>query len=693
MAPRKKGSSAPAQTDHGGSIEDVFFKITNALEDLDYTKVLKLVDGVLKKFKSDKDALKVKLFALLMIGHFPEALDLIQSSKALQEQCKFEHAYCLYKCADLAGALDLLADSNDEASLQLIAMVHMRAGNTMEAAGVYRRLVPHVAAEKQSANELATNTIAALSLSGGRAQIPGALQQLRVKDRDSLEVALNMACAAVLDGELDRAMKLLQLAETRGNETLIEENATQAEMEQELGPVRAQSAYISLLRGDVLGASSAFSTLVTQPVGKALHAVCTNNVVCVRAMQSESFSKDARRKLAPFIDAQTASVTTALAQRLPQAAQVSLQHNHALAGVLAAVGASGRMAPLGTAISQTCSAAQAILQDLPDLEDALLLHAAACGLLQSADQGIKAVNEWLQGHPSANVTRSALMGAHIACSAQPPKLDAALSFLTHERLAEDIKHAPAVLATRAYLRDRLARPEANDESGQELQAAIDWWTSQVVSSARGEALSACYEQQSAFLIRVGDMQGALKSLNALKDVTSLWGSAARRARLAWMLAGVDLAAVASYANSGVTGQLHQTVSVKEAEELELSTILSKGTSVLLGPYVRGSGAEGGRPQRKRKRKPRYPKGFDPENPGPPPDPERWLPWHERAANKKRRKRKGNAPISKGAQGMGAVDESLDKSHITVEDLDARVKAPVGPRIPPRNTKGKRKGKR
>ena len=57
-----------------------------------------------------------------------------------------------------------------------------------------------------------------------------------------------------------------------------------------------------------------------------------------------------------------------------------------------------------------------------------------------------------------------------------------------------------------------------------------------------------------------------------------------------------------------------------------------------------------RRRKKRKRKPRYPKGFDPENPGPPPDPERWLPKHERSDFKKRRKGKArNQPASKGAQ--------------------------------------------
>lgn len=34
-------------------------------------------------------------------------------------------------------------------------------------------------------------------------------------------------------------------------------------------------------------------------------------------------------------------------------------------------------------------------------------------------------------------------------------------------------------------------------------------------------------------------------------------------------------------------------------------------------------------RRRRKRKPRYPKNFNPQNPGPLPDPERWLPKYER----------------------------------------------------------------
>merc|ERR1712003_487279 len=65
-------------------------------------------------------------------------------------------------------------------------------------------------------------------------------------------------------------------------------------------------------------------------------------------------------------------------------------------------------------------------------------------------------------------------------------------------------------------------------------------------------------------------------------------------------------------------------------------------------------------KRKRKRKIRYPKGFDPENPGPPPDPERWLPKRERTEYKKRM-RKRDKQLARGPQGsMPTADDAFRK---------------------------------
>ena len=60
--------------------------------------------------------------------------------------------------------------------------------------------------------------------------------------------------------------------------------------------------------------------------------------------------------------------------------------------------------------------------------------------------------------------------------------------------------------------------------------------------------------------------------------------------------------------------------------------------------------------KKRKRKVKYPKDFNPEEPGPLPDPERWLPKWQRSRYKKIAKKKGI--YIKGAQGDAQVNTDV-----------------------------------
>ena len=70
----------------------------------------------------------------------------------------------------------------------------------------------------------------------------------------------------------------------------------------------------------------------------------------------------------------------------------------------------------------------------------------------------------------------------------------------------------------------------------------------------------------------------------------------------------------------------------------------------------GGGAEVFIPTKKKNKKPRYPKGFDPANPGQEPDPERWLPKWQRSKYKRLAKKRGI--VLKGAQGDALVDTDV-----------------------------------
>eukprot|EP00438_Fugacium_kawagutii_P011764 Skav222938 [mRNA] locus=scaffold1489:475619:477866:- [translate_table: standard] len=93
-----------------------------------------------------------------------------------------------------------------------------------------------------------------------------------------------------------------------------------------------------------------------------------------------------------------------------------------------------------------------------------------------------------------------------------------------------------------------------------------------------------------------------------------------------------------------------------------------------------------KPKKKRKRKIRYPKGFDPENPGPPPDPERWLPKRERTEFKKKM-RKRDKHLLRGPQGAITTEDFRKQGPST-----AQVEVSKDGTGPSRRSNRKNKGK-
>ncbi|KAF4752498.1 Signal recognition particle core component, partial [Perkinsus olseni] len=75
-------------------------------------------------------------------------------------------------------------------------------------------------------------------------------------------------------------------------------------------------------------------------------------------------------------------------------------------------------------------------------------------------------------------------------------------------------------------------------------------------------------------------------------------------------------------------------------------------------------------KRHRKRKPRYPKGFDPENPSAfkKPDPERWLPKHERSDYRRKMKKK-QMQLMRGPQGVVPTDGENVKTGPSTAQLE------------------------
>ena len=78
--------------------------------------------------------------------------------------------------------------------------------------------------------------------------------------------------------------------------------------------------------------------------------------------------------------------------------------------------------------------------------------------------------------------------------------------------------------------------------------------------------------------------------------------------------------------------------------------------------------QSGQPQakKKRKRKVRHPKDFDPANPGPMPHPERWLPKWQRSDFKKRRKTRKEKQVCRRT--LHLHDDAMGRTAVLLRGL-------------------------
>ncbi|KAI7836263.1 hypothetical protein COHA_009853 [Chlorella ohadii] len=472
---------------------------------------------------------------------------------------------------------------------------------------------------------------------GGEA---GAGQEVQISPKDSFEIAFNAACGLLEAGDLPAAEQQLQLALRVGEEALYDEELAEEEVALELAPVTAQLAFVADRLGRGEEATTSYESLLQLDLDDASTAsVATNNLYAALLRKGggaggRKVAGEAVKKLDAFMERSGGllRLKPALEARLGPAQREALLCSYAACALLAGKNDVAKEAVRSIDKQLSGSPAAAMLQ-------ASLLSREGKG--KEADAVLAA----LVGGDAAQAAEAALMRAQLAAASG----DAAGALKHLEGIQDAAWQArPAVLATKIALLD------SSGQAGQAaatLSSALQHWRADpdVLSKYAGLAAvcdPAAAAELGAQLPRASGMSAA--ELDSLEN-TNIAITAGRR---------------------------------RPADEPAVPVPASQKAA---GAAEAVAAAEGERKKRKRKRQPRYPKGFDPANPGPPPDPERWLPkWQRSDAKKLRKKMKGKDAV-KGSQGAGKVDESLDRTG-AVDEPDSKGKAPARP--PP----GKKKGK-
>ncbi|KAH7515560.1 hypothetical protein FEM48_Zijuj10G0039700 [Ziziphus jujuba var. spinosa] len=616
MAPKPKPKPSTSPSQPPPPIEDLFASLDKHIQRSEFEQAVKVADQVLSIAPGDEDAIRCKVVALIRADDIDKALSAIQSSQRIPVDFSFFKAYCLYRQNKLDEALkSLKSQEKNSATLLLESQILYRLGKLDACIDIYQKL------QKSKIESLEINSVASLITAGRASEVQGMMDAFRVKATSSFELAYNTACSLIEKNKYTDAEQLLLSARRIGQETLLEDNIPDDEIEIELAPIAVQLAYVQQLLGHAQEATEAYTDIIKRDLAdESSLSVAVNNLIALRGSKDVS---DSLRKLDKLKekDAQNFQLSHGLDLKLSPKQRETIYANRVLLLLLA-----NRM-------DQARELVAALPEMFRDSVMPVLLQAAVLVRENKAGKAEEILGQFAEKFPEKSKV-VLLARAQVAAAASHPHIAA-------ESLSKipDIQHMPATVATLVSLKER-----AGDIDGAAavLDAAIKWWSNSMTDNNK---LSLIMQEAASYKLRHGQEEDAAR---LYEELVKSHGSVEALIGLVTTVAHVDVSKAEAYEK-----KLKPLPGLKgvDVDSLEKT---SGAKHVEGGPHVGvtetyDEGKNKAKAKKKRKRKPRYPKGFDPANPGPPPDPERWLPKRERSSYRPKRKDKRAAQV-RGSQG-------------------------------------------
>ncbi|KAJ0242907.1 Signal recognition particle subunit SRP72 [Hirschfeldia incana] len=494
------------------------------------------------------------------------------------------------------------------------------------------------------------NFVADLVSAGKSSHVQGALESRRIKPTSSFELAFNTACSFIENCNYADAEQLLLAAKGIGHETLTDEGIVDEDIETKLAPIAVQLAYVQQVIGQTQESTSSYVDIIKRNLAdEPSLAVAVNNLVALKGSKDISDSLGKLDQLKEK-DSQTFQLSQTLDAKLSQKHKEAIYANRVLLLLH-----SNKMDQLRESLTQARELCATLPGLLPESVVPTLLQAA---VLVRENKAAKA--EELLGHCAEKFPENSklvlLARAQIAASANHPHVAAeSLSRIT------DIQHFPATVATIVALKERAGD---NDGAAAVLDSAIKWWSNLKTENSRKQ-LSILMTEAASFKLRHGQEEEASRLYEEIvkkdKSIDALVG-------LVTTLARVDVEKAETYEKQLKPLPGLKAVDVDNLEKTSGANPM-EGTTAMQEELKR----KDNKAKTARKRKPRYPKGFDPANPGPRPDPERWLPRRERSSYRPKRKDKRAAQI-RGSQGAVTKKDKQEPAPATSKSNQSATKS-------------------
>eukprot|EP01102_Stenamoeba_stenopodia_P000056 TRINITY_DN1002_c0_g1_i1.p1 TRINITY_DN1002_c0_g1~~TRINITY_DN1002_c0_g1_i1.p1 ORF type:complete len:688 (+),score=239.82 TRINITY_DN1002_c0_g1_i1:42-2066(+) len=588
--------------------------------DVNYEEAIKVTDRILKDQPKDKDAVHVKAICLIQLNKFNDALALIEQA-GLSGDLGFERAYCLYKDRKHKEALECLAkipDPKPAGVLQLIAQAHYRLENWTSCISTYEELLKQV-----PTTELKTNVSAALSSAGKAAEGLNQVAQNQSVFKESFEYAYNAACLALVDSDYGKALQYLQQAIDTCKANSQAEGLSQQEVDDELAIVRTQLAFVKQkMKQDVEALEIYKQVLEIKPSDVAVVAVASNNIVTLQ--KDPSFDSDKKLKHASDKEADA---------KLAEWQKRTIAYNRCLLD-------------FKLKKKDFQKTVEAFETRYPESSYPILLSVSALLREKKTAEAQAELEKHLETHKNLHaqlcVAQLRLIGGNTEGAI---KMLESIDFL---------KNKPSMVATLVTLNEQKGNIAA---ASAVFDAAIKHWDpKKSPNSSKAESIYLALAQEAANFKLKHKMY---------KDAAILYQKLVEQFPQNKNLLGSYIVALAYSdpieAEKVIIKNALGKSSTVDAEALEnLPTYSRKIESAQpaaatpqtaeqkttpTGPAV----VKKNKDKKKKKKKKKLPKNYDPNVK---PDPERWLPRHERSYYKRRPRRRGEQERYRGsAQGM------------------------------------------
>ena len=625
----------------------------------DHEELLKASNAALKKSKTDVEAQRIKTIALVRLDRYGDAVKFVEETgPSLRDKVALEYAYALYKVGRLEEAAEITKSAKGRGGQHLEAQARYKLEDSAATREIYETIRKQPDSSEDFDLRVNQAAVDAQSQWLGLSNASTARKPGR-DDLDNFETAYNAACGSIARGELAQAEVLLKRAKElcKHNEDLTEDQKTE-----ELLPISVQQLYVLHALGKTPEADSVTEEISADAISDlSTRAIAQSN----KLLTASNISN-------PFLAHKTFNSTP----RLPKGDQLfsyqSIPYSSNKRAIdIQALKFDGMRSPATPKDSSQVS---------PEALLSSVFSAAAHARNEVNKAATKKILPEVHKRPNDVGLMITLVQMYVLTGNAPAATELMESFFkrlddTAAESKDEIRFNPGLVSIlialyrnqgrRAQMKHELAKAASYWRSKQKAPAALLRAAGSVLlessdpeeTKEAAEIFSKLREQQPNDKSAIA---GYVAS-HAMTDAKAILSEVDKLTSVAELTGNVDVDALESAAIPQSSNALH--------------------IAQLTGSRKRAA-PDGVAGKRKKVRKSRQPKDYDPEKK---PDPERWFPMKDRSYYRAPKgKRKGKKGRDDRTQG-GAVNEDLD--------IDAKPAAAVQPSGGGGGGGGKKKGKK